>query len=270
MSIFERQYGKKFYFLMPFVTFVLYLVLTYGIGLLMSTGVRASIVSDLTAILAGLFVYLSIYSVNRRKGVSEPFKPRAWAVFLLIFSVILLWFLTQCMSLCISLNVENTGMDAYADVVASDTGLWVILALFIAPAAEEFIFRGFMYKSWTHCMNGFLAAVISSLIFAAIHGTWMHIPVAFMMGLFNAAIFELTGKLRYAVVCHVLYNFVSVSAIVPLSTTDGFLFSIWFNILMFMVLFVSIFFLYKYRVKIREYVTTPHLIDRLNRKWDEE
>ncbi len=79
----------------------------------------------------------------------------------------------------------------------------------IAPLLEEFAFRGVIL--------GFLkrfgksnAIIISSLLFAIMHGNFIQIPFAFIMGLALGYITIATDSIWPAIIVHVLNNFLAV------------------------------------------------------------
>lgn len=267
----EKIVSKKLFFLAaPVVVLILYILLANGFGLLLDDGVLGQSLVNLAVILCGTYLYYKILRQQAACKKLEPFRPKAWSVFLFVCCIVLLWFFTQCMAFCIGQHVTDTGMDAYADTANANLTLYVLMSVFLSPPAEEFLFRGGLFKMWLRVMHPLLAMILSSALFAIVHGTWQHLPVGFLVGMFCCVMWELTGRILFPMVVHILFNFLSVSAMIPVTGTGNFLFSVWFNVLMFIVLFVSILVLYRNRKVVRDYVTSEHLIDRLNRKWDEE
>lgn len=260
--------NKLFFIFAPVFLFFSYVVGTGKLAAFTGNSVVASMIIDGVVIACGL---LAFFVFRSEKQESEPFRPRAWAVLLWILAVMVLWFVTQCMSLCVTLRVEDTGLQAYNQVVSENIGLWIILAVCVAPAAEEVIFRGCMYSCWKRVFGMFSAAVLSSLAFAWIHGTLAHLPVAFLMGMFHVAVLEITGEFKYVVFSHMIYNFLSVGAVIPIGedVQNGFLCSIWFNILIGVVVLIGIICLYVWRMKVRKFLVTAGKLDYWNRKWDE-
>lgn len=86
----------------------------------------------------------------------------------------------------------------------------LLMALFlgavVAPVAEEVFFRGFLYpglkSSW-----GFVAAmIVSSAIFAVIHGFTAVIPPIFVIGIVLVLAYEYTGSLWPPILIHGAMN----------------------------------------------------------------
>ena len=81
-----------------------------------------------------------------------------------------------------------------------------LTAVVVAPLAEEIMFRGFIYGVIKRYTDGYLAAIVSALLFAAIH---MHVGIflpLFALGLLFAAAYETTGCLFVSIFLHALFN----------------------------------------------------------------
>ncbi|WP_395736233.1 lysostaphin resistance A-like protein [Prosthecobacter sp.] len=90
--------------------------------------------------------------------------------------------------------------------------LVVLLAVVIAPLAEETLFRGFVYGVLKRYTDAPFAALASSLMFAIIH---MH--VGSLLPLWTLAVllccaYELTGCLLAPMILHAIFNGVSIVA----------------------------------------------------------
>lgn len=82
-------------------------------------------------------------------------------------------------------------------------------ALVVAPIFEEIAYRGILQTSLSRAMNSrWLAIAITSVIFAAAHGTVdAHaLPVLFVLSLAFGWAYERSGRLAVPIVIHVLFN----------------------------------------------------------------
>ena len=86
---------------------------------------------------------------------------------------------------------------------------WVVAAL-LAAISEEFVFRGVLQNSLTTRLPGWLAVVLVSGVFAALH-TW-RFAVAFVLGLFLGFLYLRTRSLLTSVIAHLAINSVVVFA----------------------------------------------------------
>ena len=99
------------------------------------------------------------------------------------------------------LLLENPVNGWYVTLVAT--------ALIVAPVVEEVTYRGILQASLAQAFrHRWLAIIVTSLIFAAAHGTVdAHaLPVLFVLSLAFGWAYERTGRLSASIVMHVLFN----------------------------------------------------------------
>lgn len=76
----------------------------------------------------------------------------------------------------------------------------------IVPLFEELLFRGLLF-GWLRLRLGtYFAAGVSALAFAAVHGMLFAIPGIFALGMILALLYERSGSLWPAILCHGTYN----------------------------------------------------------------
>lgn len=91
-------------------------------------------------------------------------------------------------------------------------GLWLsnaIIAIGFAPFAEEYLFRGLVFRILDRQWGGWKAILGSAAFFAIYHPALAWIPVG-LLGIINALIFKRTGWLAPAVLLHIVYNAVVI------------------------------------------------------------
>lgn len=86
-------------------------------------------------------------------------------------------------------------------------------AIVIAPLAEEILFRGLVYASVKRYTERYFAAVFSSLAFALLHANLGSFAPLFVLGMFFALAYEITGCLAVPILMHAFFNAVSVTLI---------------------------------------------------------
>lgn len=103
---------------------------------------------------------------------------------------------------------RNPQLDLIAPDGFSWSGLLITLAFVgaIVPFAEELFFRGLVYGWLRQRMSVWLAASVSGLGFAVLHGIWWLIPALLLLGVILALIYERSGSIWTAVVTHGLFN----------------------------------------------------------------
>lgn len=82
---------------------------------------------------------------------------------------------------------------------------YAVMAVGFAPFAEEYLFRGLLFRALDREWGGWRALVGSAAFFAVYHPPLSWLPVG-LLGLTNAFIFKKTGYLFPAVILHMVYN----------------------------------------------------------------
>lgn len=91
--------------------------------------------------------------------------------------------------------------------------LIIVLAVSLAPIAEEFIFRFFFYGVAKRYFGRGIAVVVSSLLFAAVHA---HLPAfapLFVLGTCFAIAYEWSGSILVSMMMHALFNACTLTAL---------------------------------------------------------
>jgi membrane protease YdiL (CAAX protease family) len=86
---------------------------------------------------------------------------------------------------------------------------YAVMAVAFAPFAEEYLFRGLLFRALDREWGGWRAVIGSAAFFAIYHGPLSWLPVG-LLGIANALLFKRTGRLAPAVVLHMVYNAVVV------------------------------------------------------------
>ena len=82
-----------------------------------------------------------------------------------------------------------------------------VLAVLFAPFAEEYLFRGLLFRALDREWGGWKAILGSAAFFTVYQPTLAWIPV-FTLGVLNAALFKKSGRLLPAIALHMAYNLV--------------------------------------------------------------
>lgn len=117
---------------------------------------------------------------------------------LLLFEFVCIWLICSCFS----------GMFGFSKSIY--TIMDVVLMLLLAPICEELLMRGLLFRSLRNVYSILFAAVVSSFVFACIHGSFVHIFTGFLFGLFQAYLYQWTGRLFICILIHSVYNLLSM------------------------------------------------------------
>ncbi|WP_421839387.1 CPBP family intramembrane glutamic endopeptidase [Novosphingobium sp.] len=86
---------------------------------------------------------------------------------------------------------------------------YAFIAILCAPFAEEYLFRGLLYRALDRQWGGWKAVLAAAAFFAIYHPPIAWLPVG-LLGALNCVMFKRTGRLAPAVVLHMAYNTVVV------------------------------------------------------------
>ena len=87
-----------------------------------------------------------------------------------------------------------------------DLFLTVVTIGVVAGAAEEVFFRGYMQSMLRERWRPWLAILVTSACFGALHLDIVHSPLATLLGVYLGFVAERTGSALPAVACHVVNN----------------------------------------------------------------
>ena len=164
-----------------------------------------TIVQDLVMIAAAYFVTADLGSPNGRTFGLRPFKSSAFGW---IFAALMAYLvLTSIYTVLVDPPSEQlpSGLeDADQDLlVAVATGFLLIA---VAPLAEEVFFRGFLYQAFRNSFGVLPGALLSALIFGAIHFEFFKLVQLAILGVILALLFEKTKSLWPPIILHGLNN----------------------------------------------------------------
>jgi len=92
----------------------------------------------------------------------------------------------------------------------------IVMAVAVAPLAEETIFRGYLYPAGKKYLGPFLSAVITAALFAVLHGHLASVPALFTLAVCLTLAYEKTGSLLVPMIMHAVFNAVSIVGILYL------------------------------------------------------
>ncbi len=168
----------------------------------------------LQAVLMTGAMYLVVFGVRRGKwahlGFSRPFwRYWSWGILggiamvllALIFAVTVTWFIDDLPEQ--ALTGELMDIQSWQAFVAV---LFVVAV--IAPAAEELVFRGFVYAGLRKRIGQLPSVLLTSLCFAVVHLEfhWVHFSQILLFGVMLALLYERTRNLMVPIIAHGIYN----------------------------------------------------------------
>ncbi|AMX00152.1 CPBP family intramembrane metalloprotease [Rummeliibacillus stabekisii] len=106
-------------------------------------------------------------------------------------------------SLGITQASENT---ANLTTIADAAPVAILALAIIGPILEEFVFRRVIFGSLIQTTNFFIAALISSLVFAVIHFDFTHIIIYAISGFIFAFLYYRTRRIITSIIAHMMLN----------------------------------------------------------------
>jgi membrane protease YdiL (CAAX protease family) len=91
--------------------------------------------------------------------------------------------------------------------------LIIVLAVSLAPLAEEFIFRFFMYGVVKRYFGRVVGILVSALLFAAVHAHLPSFAPLFVLGSCFAIAYEWSGSILVPMMMHALFNAITLTAL---------------------------------------------------------
>jgi uncharacterized protein len=89
----------------------------------------------------------------------------------------------------------------------------ILLAVTVAPLAEEFFFRFFLYGVLKRYFGRGVGVVASALLFAAVHAHLPSFAPLFVLGMCFAIAYEWSGSLLVSMTMHALFNALALTAL---------------------------------------------------------
>lgn len=166
--------------------------------------------SNQIALISGLLtlMVLAVFFLLRRKNPIRETGIVASPVRCAVAAAAVTPILYFAVSMILSLLPEEWTAE-YAEASAHlDTGgiVAVLSTVVIAPIVEEVVFRGLVLSRLRRVMPGWLAVVLSALVFGALHGQIIWICYATVLGLIFGLMVLRTGSLWPSLVAHIVFN----------------------------------------------------------------
>lgn len=89
----------------------------------------------------------------------------------------------------------------------------ILLAVAVAPLAEEFFFRFFLYGVVRRYLGRAVGIIASALLFAAVHAHLPSFAPLFVLGICFAIAYEWSGSLLVSMTMHALFNALALTAL---------------------------------------------------------
>ena len=121
-----------------------------------------------------------------------------------IFSIILVYVASQIIP---AFDMQQTQDVGFSNLTERYEVMLAFLTLvIIAPIAEELLFRGYLYGKLRKSVPMWLAILMTSTLFAIVHGQWNVAIDVFALSLVMCGLREITGSIWAGVILHTMKN----------------------------------------------------------------
>ena len=131
-----------------------------------------------------------------------------------------IWILLFGAAFCVEMNVvmvmsglamkDVSFLNVSKALYSESLGVMLVCQGLIVPIAEEWMFRGVLYRRCREQMKFWGAAFSVSLLFAFIHGSVTQMAYTLILGIFLAYVYEKFGSLKAPMFLHILVNSISI------------------------------------------------------------
>ena len=128
-----------------------------------------------------------------------------------MLTAVLMFLTGQAAAAWVYKHLDSAGFDRHTQAQqSSGIILSLLAALLIAPIVEETLFRGILYPILRRRVGAWIAMVISTLLFALLHGNLVQAVAVIPLGLLLAVVAERTHRVWPCVVVHMSHNFAAM------------------------------------------------------------
>ncbi len=198
------------------------------------------------AILVPVYILLLNHDKKRDKqlGRYEAFSSykKTWLILLPVVGAIAALGFNNVVSLTGIASLSKAYQKVEGIVYSGGIAVQILAAAVIAPAVEELLFRGMIYKRLRYYLKPIPSMIISAAVFGLIHGNLVQFVYAFLVGVLLAFVYEKFKTIIAPMLFHAGANLISV-IITNIGVLNGLEFSIGGYMLLTVVLLAVTFLL---------------------------
>lgn len=169
----------------------------------------SSITCSVFVIILSVFGYAKNVRKTDRHVPDAHIKPVNFFIIAVVLVIFLL--IDQVFFTWIRLHVPDPGLiEREVAVTNVNIPLYLIYGLFVAPVAEECLFRIYFYDRLKQHFSWIFSMVAVSIMFGIIHMTVANFVTAVLFGIILTLIFEYTQSIWITTVCHISYNMITL------------------------------------------------------------
>lgn len=190
-------------------------ILTQVLPVLIGTGAKDFVRVCVIQLIVTVFcqaIWPVLLKVSRWPTPEEK-KKNNWSI--LIVSALLGIGMQFALSFLTERWISLMGLEREASVpMPASAGEWAaaVVILAILPAiAEEWFFRGMIYRGMAEIMTPAIASLVTTVMFALAHRSVNALPAMLIFGAVASLLTTRGGKMRYGIVFHLCYNLTALA-----------------------------------------------------------
>ncbi len=166
-----------------------------------------------TAVVSAISILIFIFIIrgDRKQHADDPEIKHADITFPAIIAAIGGCLVGNYVLTVSGIMEADETFDLINEVITS-ASVWmqILTAVILAPICEELLFRGIIYKRVEYSYGFWPAAIVSSLLFGAMHGNVSQFIYASALGMLFAFAYRKSGKLWVCILMHLTANAASL------------------------------------------------------------
>lgn len=201
----------------PLLGFLIYLIIMFFAQYFIQDAILSVCLVDVI-----FFVWVLIRRLSnpiKRSQYNEQIETASYICVFIMLITAYCWSKWYMTNIADNLSVEYVNSNSKINPF-----IYLIMVSIIAPLGEESVFRyiignGFMksFSKFKPQIRYFLSILLSSFIFAIVHGTGVHLLVGMFCGIALSIAYFVTNNLWVSIVVHSLYNLGTLFVRVPSS-----------------------------------------------------
>lgn len=168
------------------------------------TVVGSLVISELIMIVPCLIAFLAC-----RKPFGETFGVHKVRPAVLLLCIVFTWMLLPLITCCNAFTLyftQNETTEIFSSMSDLPVPVIAAFAAVIAPACEEWTFRGILYTGFRKNGSALQAILMTAVLFGLFHMNLNQMVYAMVLGIFFAILREVTGSILPSIVCHMTVN----------------------------------------------------------------
>lgn len=179
----------------------------------------------LSMCIVNVIIYITVWSYRVRDNMRHKptdFQTCSIDMPVVTLCLVVLLLTSYAWSYWYTTRIDSNTLQTYTSVFRQNPMLYIAASCIFAPLGEESLFR-YIIMNWVydhtsnrfHYLSDLLCILISSAIFAVMHGTDAHLLSGLFFGFAVGLIYQSTHNLRICFFVHAFYNIGSLCISFP-------------------------------------------------------